>query len=299
MVSQSFRDPEPLPHLQGNSGPIENDKGSQIYTNSQQPIIDRNLITSNNNTNNFIPPSSSAYNTNISNKKLAPQEVVLYSQIDLRFVTGMVHTIIVSNLMSPAVPAPSGLSTNCCSSVKNLLLKGPISQEWLHYLLSSLKNVEIIEVDVDQVSSAWTATNNNNNNNLAIVKVPMLREIYAKNARKSAILDWGFTIEMPNLKVMSINTSFFDEKSFSWFEELMTQCQDSIERIEITESHLCDKCDLTRLQFSNLMYMKISRAEEDEDDLTEEEKDLGDDKGVGLIIPGEFVKNLGDSDGSD
>lgn len=210
------------------------------------------------NTNGVHPSQNANVLIPYSNKKKTELEVTLNSPHNLRSVTQVTRSVIVNRLTSEATPSTAGLSVNCCSSVAHLVLQGPISKEWLHHLLKSFQNLETLSIDVDLVVSEWGP--NTSGFNLDKVTLIYLHAIYATNSNKSPILEWGFGVELPHLKIMSISKSTFSLTAFKRLQSFLTGSRGTIESIEISESSIGPDCDITELQFPKLKNMKITRV---------------------------------------
>jgi len=184
-----------------------------------------------------------------------PLVVNISSSLHLRGITPDTRTVVIYNLKP--LGTPSGIIKD--PNVTTLDLRGPVDLHWLNYVLNSLPSLKNLYVDVDEVCSGFSLSPNNDTVK-GVIKLPKLELLVAVNSKACGVLQWdALTYEFPQLKQIKIKRAVLsvEPPHFQALTSLFNQTKTSIEGLEVTESYICDSCDLTEVEFPRLKWIKI------------------------------------------
>jgi len=153
-------------------------------------------------------------------------------------------------------------------TVSYLKLDSPLSQNTLHYILNRFRNIEELDLNIDQICSGFQASPDEEIDSSSI-RLNNLISLTLRNGVFCPPLDWGFDIETPILKNVIVSKLKLDVQNFNALYTFLSKREASIESITITDSFICydetqDVCDINTLMFPNLKQLVVSKRVENE-----------------------------------
>ncbi|OXA61220.1 uncharacterized protein LOC110863191 isoform X2 [Folsomia candida] len=149
--------------------------------------------------------------------------------------------------------------TTVTKSIQRLELLGPVSEDALSIIFEEFNLIRYLHVDVDK--SCNTDPNERNNNKAPVIEMPMpmLTSVFVNNSEKCKIFDWTISLETPRLKKFKAVDTILELDNFNLVKQFLSHAQNSLEEIEITRSFICKDCDISDVQYDNLIKMTVNK----------------------------------------